>query len=170
MRFMLAGAAMAALVPVAANAAGVTIVVSNPLESARPAAVIAVPFAEIAKLAPELRMYHVIVRDPKGKALPSQVTNYQHDHRGASYDDLVFSYDFAAGEKRAVFTVEPVATATPPLPSTRIAPCGVHPGAGAGAMSPSRCMRLRGVQTFITTTIVAMHVNELAMSVSSGPT
>ena len=28
-------------------------------------------------------MYHVIVRDPKGRALPAQITNYQHDHRGA---------------------------------------------------------------------------------------
>ena len=44
----------------------------------------------------------------------SQVTNYQHDHRGVQYDDLVFSYDFAAGEKRATFTLETVATATPP--------------------------------------------------------
>ena len=35
-------------------------------------------------------MYHVVVRDPKGRALPSQITNYQHDHRGAAYDDLVF--------------------------------------------------------------------------------
>ena len=59
-------------------------------------------------------MYHVIVRDPKGRALPAQITNYQHDHRGASYDDLVFAYDFAAGEKRAVFTLEATATATPP--------------------------------------------------------
>ena len=59
-------------------------------------------------------MYHVVVRDSKGRALPSQITNYQHDHRGAQYDDLVFTYDFAAGEKRATFTVEAVATATPP--------------------------------------------------------
>ena len=70
--------------------------------------------ADIAALAPDLRMYHVMVRDPKGRALPSQITNYQHDHRGASYDDLVFAYDFAAGEKRALFTLEPTATATPP--------------------------------------------------------
>ena len=114
MRSMFAGAASAALVAGAANAAGVSITVGNPLEAARPAAVIAVPFADLAKLAPELRMYHVIVRDPKGRALPSQITNYQHDHRGIDYDDLVFSYDFPAGEKRAVFTVESVATATPP--------------------------------------------------------
>ena len=96
------------------NAATVVITVANDLAAARPAAVIAVPFAQIAKLAPELRMYHVVVRDPKGRPLPSQITNYQHDHRGASYDDLVFSYDFAAGEKRAEFTLEATATGTPP--------------------------------------------------------
>ena len=105
--------ALAALSSVA-SAAGVTITVDNALDMERSAAVIAVPFAELAKLAPDLRMYHVIVRDPKGRALPSQITNYQHDHRGAVYDDLVFSYDFAAGEKRAVFTLESTATGTPP--------------------------------------------------------
>jgi hypothetical protein len=97
-----------------ANAAGVSITVTHELDAARPGTVIAVPFAEISKLAPDLRMYHLIVRDPKGRALPSQITNYQHDHRGVDYDDLVFSYDFAAGEKRAVFTLESTATATPP--------------------------------------------------------
>jgi hypothetical protein len=100
----------------AAGAAGITITVTHELAAARPASVIAVPFRDIAALAPELRMYHVVVRDPKGRALPLQITNYQHDHHGAVYDDLVFSYDFAAGEKRAVFTLEPSATATPPEP------------------------------------------------------
>ena len=59
------GAVVAALFAGAANAAGVTITVSNDLEAARPAAVIAVPFRDIAAIAPELRMYHVIVRDPR---------------------------------------------------------------------------------------------------------
>jgi len=109
------GAAFAlTLVASAAGAAGVTITVTHELDAARPAEVVVVPFAKIAALAPDLRMYHVIVRDRKGRSLPLQITNYQHDHRGAQYDDLVFPYDFAAGEKRATFTVEPVATATPP--------------------------------------------------------
>ena len=63
---------------------------------------------------PAARMYHLVVRDAKGNVLHSQITNYQHDHRGMSYDDLVFSYDFAAGEKRATFMLENVDTATPP--------------------------------------------------------
>ena len=87
---------------------------THELDAARPAEIVAVPFAQIAAIAPALRMYHVVVRDAKGRALPLQITNYQHDHRGAQYDDLVFTYDFAAGEKRATFTLEAVATATPP--------------------------------------------------------
>src|SRR5215831_2138850 len=109
------GAAVAALLGAGvANAAGVNITVSNDLGAARPHAVIAVPFKDIATIAPELRMYHVEVRDPKGRSLPLQITNYLHDHHGAVYDDLVFSYDFAAGEQRAVFTLQASATATPP--------------------------------------------------------
>ena len=117
MRGAFVAAAWAALTLGAGSAgAGIVISVTHDLDTARPAAIIAVPFRDVAALAPDLRMYHVIVRDPKGRALPSQITNYQHDHRGASYDDLVFAYDFAAGEKRAVFTVEATATATAPEP------------------------------------------------------
>ena len=97
-----------------AEAAAVTITVTHGLDAARPATVVSVPFAQIAAIDPALRMFHVVVRDSRGRSLPLQITNYQHDHRGAQYDDLVFSYDFAAGEKRAVFTLEPVATATAP--------------------------------------------------------
>ena len=97
-----------------AAAAEATVLVTHELDAARPAEIVVVPFAQIAAIAPTLRMYHVVVRDAKGRALPLQITNYQHDHRGAQYDDLVFMYDFAAGEKRATFTIEAVATATPP--------------------------------------------------------
>jgi hypothetical protein len=97
-------------------AAGAVVTVTHELDAARPNATIAVPFAELAKVDPTLRMFHVVVRDPKGRVLPSQVTNYQHDHKGVEYDDLVFPYDFAAGEKRAVFTVEHTVAGTPPEP------------------------------------------------------
>ncbi len=109
-----AAAAASMFAAAAASAAGITITVTNEPGIARPAAVIAVPFRDIAALAPDLRMYHVILRDPKGRALPLQITNYQHDHHGAVYDDLVFSYNFAAGEKRAVFSLEASATASAP--------------------------------------------------------
>ena len=98
----------------AATAAGATVTVTHTLDGARPAEVIAIPFVQIAAVMPAARMYHLVVRDAKGNALHSQITNYQHDHRGMSYDDLVFAYDFAAGEKRATFNLENVATATQP--------------------------------------------------------
>lgn len=107
-------AIVAAVLTGPALAGGATITVTHTFDGARTSARVAVPFAEIARVAPDLRMYHVIVRDSKGRALPMQITNYEHDHRGAVYDDLVFQYDFAAGEKSATFVVEPVAQATPP--------------------------------------------------------
>ena len=97
----------------AVSAAGATITVTHELAAARPGAIVVVPFAELDKVAPGLRMFHIAVRDARGRSLPLQVTNYQHDHRGARYDDLVFQYDFAAGEQRATFTLESV-PATPP--------------------------------------------------------
>src|SRR3954471_12319765 len=114
MKVVYAAALFAWVVSSVAGATGVSITVTHDLDAARPRAHVVVPFTQIAALAPELRMYHVIVRDPKGHALPMQITNYQHDHRGAQYDDLVFTYDFAKGQKRVTFTVEPVAQATPP--------------------------------------------------------
>jgi hypothetical protein len=114
MKVVYAAALFASVVSSVAGAGGVSITVTHDLDAARPRAHVVVPFTQIAALAPELRMYHVIVRDPKGRALPMQITNYQHDHRGAQYDDLVFTYDFAKGQKRVTFTVEAVAQATPP--------------------------------------------------------
>jgi hypothetical protein len=107
-------AAVCAGLAASAGAAGVRIIVTHELDAARPSQVVAVPFRDIEAVAPGLRMFHVIVRDARGHVLPSQITNYQHDHHGAAYDDLVFSYDFPAGEKRAVFTLDATAAGTPP--------------------------------------------------------
>ena len=115
--FRSAAALAFALGSSAAFAAGARIVVTHELDAARPNATIAVPFADLLAVDPGLRMFHIVVRNPKGKPLPLQVTNYQHDHKGAKYDDLVFPYDFAAGEKKAVFTVESTDKATPPEPA-----------------------------------------------------
>jgi hypothetical protein len=116
MRSLCLGAAFVALNLVAsvATAAGATISVTHDLDAARPGAVVLVAYDKVTAVAPDLRMFHVVVRDAKGRVLPSQIANYEHDHRGAQYDWLVFTYDFAAGEKRAVFTLEPVANATLP--------------------------------------------------------
>jgi hypothetical protein len=113
------GAACCALALAAsvAQAAGATLVVTHELDAARPAQIVSIPFAQISAVMPEARMYHLVVRDAAGNTLPSQITNYEHDHRGAKYDDLVFSYDFKAGEKRATFTLGNPAAATPPAPA-----------------------------------------------------
>ena len=100
-----------------ASASGATVTVTHDLDSTRPAEIISIPFADVAAVMPDARMYHLVVRDSKGKTLSSQITNYEHDHRGVKYDDLVFSYSFKAGEKRATFTLENLAAATPPEPA-----------------------------------------------------
>jgi hypothetical protein len=97
-----------------AAAAGATITITHDLDSARNAEIVSIPFADVAAVMPEARMYHLVVRDSKGRTLPSQITNYEHDHRGVKYDDLVFSYGFKAGEKRATFTLENLPATTPP--------------------------------------------------------
>ena len=91
-----------------------TISVTHDYDGARPAEIIAIPFAQVASVLPDARMYHLIVRDAKGRTLSSQITNYEHDHRGSQYDDLVFSYDFSPGEKHANFVIESVTSARPP--------------------------------------------------------
>jgi len=115
MKLISLGVAMAALSS-SVLAAGATITVTHDLDVARPGSVVPIPYSGIAEVAPNLRMFHIVVRDSKGRVLPSQIVNYEHDHRGAQYDFLVFWYDFAAGQKVATFTVEPVAEATPPEP------------------------------------------------------
>jgi hypothetical protein len=112
-----AGLAALALTTTSTFAAGARITVTHDLDAARPQSFVSLPFTDIAKVDPALRMYHLQVRDPKGRVLPSQVMNYEHDHTGVQYDELVFSYDFKAGEKSVTFDVEPVAKAIPPQPA-----------------------------------------------------
>ena len=114
MKFVIAALAAFAGAASDAGAAGATISVTHELDAARPKELIAIPFTQIAAVMPEARMYHLVVRDAKGRIVSSQITNYEHDHRGVQYDDLVFSHDFAAGEKRATFTLENLTTATAP--------------------------------------------------------
>ncbi len=94
-----------------------TIKARRTAETDRPAAVIVVPFAKISEVLPDARMFHLKIRDSAGKELPLQVTNYEHDHHGAHYDDLVFQYDFKRNEREATFTLETTSETTPPIPS-----------------------------------------------------
>jgi hypothetical protein len=112
------------------------VTVTNDSGLARRAETITVPFADIRRLLdpahadpaqywdkaganiPLVRFDNLLVTDAAGHAVPSQVTNYDtKGGRNYEYNDLVFQHDFAAGEKAATFTIEPVATQVPPYPS-----------------------------------------------------
>lgn len=99
------------------HAATATITARRAQNAERSAEVIVVPFVEIARVLPDARMFHLRLKDSSGKELPLQVTNYEHDHRGIHYDDLVFQYDFKRNERQATFTLETTAETTPPIPS-----------------------------------------------------
>lgn len=83
------------------HAATATITARRAQNAERSSEVIVVPFVEIARVLPDARMFHLRLKDSSGKELPLQVTNYEHDHRGIHYDDLVFQYDFKRNEYQA---------------------------------------------------------------------
>jgi hypothetical protein len=88
---------------------------TSDLTIARPAETIVIPFTEVTARLPHVVFDQVIVRDSKGRIIPSQVTSFIHSHKGPQrYDQLIFQHDFAANEKSATFTVEASATAIAP--------------------------------------------------------
>jgi Domain of unknown function (DUF4861) len=96
----------------------VDIVVSHDLTIARPAETIVVPFADVKARLPGIVFDQIVVRDARGRLVPSQVTSFVHSHKGPQeYNDLIFQHDFAVGEKSARFTIQKTATATPPYAS-----------------------------------------------------
>ncbi|HKE97057.1 MAG TPA: DUF4861 family protein [Povalibacter sp.] len=110
-------ALLTGLAALSVNAGTAKSTVTHDMQAPRPAEVIAIPFSEVLRVLPDARMYHLLVRDPAGKLIDSQITNYEHDHRGFNYDDLVFQYDFAAGQKSATFTLETTTATVPPVPA-----------------------------------------------------
>ena len=102
-------------------AAAMTITVENATGLARPAETIDVPWHEIASRLPDALPDHLVVKDAAGTSLPAQYTNFHPDDRKGVYDDFLFQHDFAAGEKRAVFTVETTAEPVPPFPTKAFA-------------------------------------------------
>jgi len=95
----------------------IVVTVANDLALARPAAVIAVPIADVQRLLPGVMIDHYVVKDAAGAVLPYQVTNFKPEEHHDYYLDLLFQHDFAAGEKSAVFTIEASPTPVPPFPS-----------------------------------------------------
>jgi pectinesterase len=109
---LLAGAAVAAQA-----AEKIVVTVTNDLDLARPAEVIAIPFREVQRLLPGVMIDHLLVKDAAGAILPCQVTNFKPEEHHDYYLDLLFQHDFAVGEKTAVFTIEPSASPVPPFPT-----------------------------------------------------
>jgi len=112
-----------AALPAAATAAeSLKITVANPLDAARPAETIAVPWKDIAHAIHGAQLQHLVVRDSAGHSLAYQVTNIAPEAKdpkgiGIAYGELLFQHDFTAGEKMATFTVEKLAAVAPVFPS-----------------------------------------------------
>ena len=115
-------AAVALLGATAAEAAEkLSITASHDLTIARPAETISIPWSEVNKALPGALLQKIVVRDSAGRSLPYQVTNVaplakDPKNVGATYGELLFQHDFAAGEKSAAFTVEKSETVAPPFP------------------------------------------------------
>src|SRR3954463_8306110 len=100
----------------------VTLTVTNPLDIARPAETITIPWADVAKAMPGVYLQHLAVKDSAGHVLPYQVTNVAPEakdpqNKGVAYGELLFQHDFAAGEKSATFTIEKIEAVAPVFPS-----------------------------------------------------
>ncbi|MBD8528450.1 MULTISPECIES: DUF4861 family protein [unclassified Massilia] len=127
LRFSLAALFASALVPSIAFAAdALTVTVSHDLALARPSETITIPWSEVNRALPGALIQRLVVKDAKGRVLPHQVTNVaplakDPKNEGAAYGELIFQHDFAAGEKRASFTVEKSDTLNPVFPARAFA-------------------------------------------------
>jgi hypothetical protein len=95
----------------------IVVTITNRLDIARPAEVVAIPFSEIQRLLPDRSFDHLMVKDATGAVIPAQGTNYQPAEHHDYYRDLIFQHDFAAGEKSAAFTIEKTSATVPPFPA-----------------------------------------------------
>jgi len=118
-------AVAATLLAAQAHGAGrLDVTASHALDIARPAETIAVPWARVNDALPQARSQQLVVKDAAGRSLAYQVTNVDATAKdpkmiGAAYGELLFQYDFKAGEKSATFTVEKAgATVAPFAPKT----------------------------------------------------
>jgi hypothetical protein len=113
--------AAALLTPLASAAERLVVTVTHTLDAARPSETITVPWAEVNAALPHALLQKLSVKDAAGHSLAYQVTNVaplakDPEKRGAAYGELIFQYDFAAGEKSATFTVEKTAEVVPAFP------------------------------------------------------
>jgi pectinesterase len=113
----------AALAPCLAHAAErLHVTVSHTLDIPRPSETITIPWADVNKALPGALLQKIAVKDSRGRVLPYQVTNVapmakDPKNEGIAYGELIFQYDFKAGEKSARFTVEKTEKVAPVFPT-----------------------------------------------------
>jgi pectinesterase len=116
-------AAGAAMFATAAGAAErLTVSASHTLDIARPSETIAILWAKVAEGLPKALNQQLVIKDAKGRVLPYQVTNLSPMAKdpsmsGVAYGELLFQYDFKAGEKTARFTIEKAKATVKPFPA-----------------------------------------------------
>jgi hypothetical protein len=120
-RFLLLPTILLATIPTALAADSFTVTVENDLSIARPAETIVIPWSEVASRLPEVLIDHLVVKDSKGKIIPSQTTNFNPRDAKGQVDELLFQHDFVAGEKSTAFTIEKTADTVPSFPSKTFA-------------------------------------------------
>lgn len=114
----LALSACAFATSLATAGASLTVSTKHELAIARPSEMVSVPWSAVVKALPEARIDRLIVRDPKGASLPYQVMKGAD---GAGFTDLLFQYDYRAGERTATFSVQASAAVVPPFPARTFA-------------------------------------------------
>ena len=112
----------AVFAPALIAAEQLTITATHDLAIARPSETITVPWAEVNRALPNALLQKLAVKDAAGHLLPYQVTNIapqakDPEKKGVAYGELIFQYDFAAGEKSATFTVEKTEAVAPVFPT-----------------------------------------------------
>jgi len=110
------------LAPLAQAADKLNVSTSHELPIARPNETITVAWTDVNKALPGAMIQRIAVKDSAGRVLPHQVTNIaplvKDPHKaGAAYGELIFQFSYAAGEKKASFTVEKTDTLAPVFPS-----------------------------------------------------
>ncbi len=108
--------------PLAQATEKLSVTVSHDLGIARPSETITVAWSAVNQALPGALIQKIAVKDAKGNVLPYQVTNVaplskDPQNIGVAYGELIFQYNFAAGEKTATFSVEKIDTVAPPFPT-----------------------------------------------------
>lgn len=114
------------LTPLAQAAEKMAVSVTHELAIARPSETITIAWLDVNKALPGAMIQRIAVKDSAGRVLAHQVTNVAPLVKdplkvGAAYGELIFQYSFAAGEKKARFTVEKIDALAPVFPTQAVA-------------------------------------------------